>query len=412
MKKILMISYFAPPLLSAESILVAKILPSLAEFYHIDLVTVENDWDYKRDEQLLQYMQHENLHMFRYKNPLFRAKVLRRLVQHGLSTFTERNGFWTRNVIRQHGKRVDAAAYDLIYSRFQPGASHLAALAFKRRWGIPWVAQFSDPWAFNPYHESRRADQQAEKEVMQAADRYIFPTKEMGELFASHYPSLPVRERSRIIPHCFAPSLYHTTRNEGKKDALILAYVGDFYGIRSPEPLLKALTLIEQRAPDLLRGVVVRVIGNVETKFLPFIDTYRKRGMVSLELVGQVPYMQSLELMAASDLLLLIDAPIRVNLFLPSKLIDYFGARKPLLGITAERGTAGRLVREYGFPVCDPQDIEGIATQLTEMLQHLPAYQHRAVHNDYERFSVDAVVRELTDVFASLLERKKQTVCP
>lgn len=400
MKRILMISYLSPPLLSAESILVAKTLPYLCNFFHIDLVTVGPDPEFKQDELLLQHMHHENLRIFRYENPKFSSKILRRLYERSVRKVMDVNLLWTRHVIGKHGTIVNLADYDFIYSRSQPGASHLAALHFKRKLGIPWVAQFSDPWAHNPFHPANRVDERNEEQVIFGADRYVFPTVEIRDLVAEHYKRLDVKGRSKILPHCFDESLYST--QEARGEGITLAYIGDFYGIRSPEPLLKALAIMKESSPELLQHVSVKVVGNVESRFRSLIDTYKNRISAPIELVGQVPYMKSLQKMAESDILLLIDAPSNVNLFLPSKLIDYFGSRKPILGITSAKGTAGQLVREYGFPVVDPLYPEGIAKALTNMIINLPSYQTRAGENRYDRFSAEQVALEFRDLFASL----------
>ncbi|GMA50015.1 hypothetical protein GCM10025857_13720 [Alicyclobacillus contaminans] len=57
---------------------------------------------------------------------------------------------------------------------------------------------------------------------------------------------------------------------------------------------------------------------------------------------SRVTYFESLNLMTKSDVLLLIDAPSKtgINPFLASKLVDYLGAGKRILGITDEKGTA------------------------------------------------------------------------
>ena len=44
-------------------------------------------------------------------------------------------------------------------------------------------------------------------------------------------------------------------------------------------------------------------------------------------------------------MLLVIDAPADESLFLPSKLIDYLPARKPILGLTPARGASADLIR-------------------------------------------------------------------
>ena len=59
---------------------------------------------------------------------------------------------------------------------------------------------------------------------------------------------------------------------------------------------------------------------------------------------------KSLKLMATSDLLLVVDGPDDLSVFLPSKLIDYLGAQVPILGIVPP-GAAAKLLARLDAPV-------------------------------------------------------------
>lgn len=410
MERILMISYFAPPVLSAESILVGKLLPELARHYQVDLITVGEDPDFRKDDALAKWMSAENVHVHRYNNPKPANKIVRRLYQKSSALFQDVNDKWMRQVLLHHKLQPP---YKLIYSRSQPGVSHLVAHEFKQRLKVPWVAQFSDPWANNPYHQyhmewMHAVDQKNEAAVIRNADRLIFPTVEIRDLVASHYPDVKVKGISAILPHYFAESLYGEavaaapTETASKDGRIVISYIGDFYGLRSPEPLLKALAAIEQKRPEINRRLHVRIIGNVEQKFHSMVDTLREKTGATVERTGQIPYLQSLAEMKQSDILLLVDAPSDVNLFLPSKLIDYFGARKPIMGITSEQGTTGSLIRQYGFPVVDPREPEKIAAALIEMAEQFDRYSRRAADNDYEMFTAKSVAAELVNLFEQL----------
>jgi glycosyltransferase involved in cell wall biosynthesis len=410
MERILMISYFAPPVLSAESILVGKLLPELARHYQVDLIAVGEDPDFRKDEALAKWMTAENVHVYRYNNPKPANKIVRRLYQKSSALFQDVNDKWMRQVLLHHKLQPP---YKLIYSRSQPGISHLVAHEFKHRLGIPWVAQFSDPWANNPYHQypvewMHAVDQKNEATVIRNANRLIFPTLEIRNLVASHYPDVKVKGISSIFPHYFADCLYgeadaaNPAESGSREGRIVISHIGDFYGLRSPEPLLKALAAIEQKRPEINQRLHVRMIGNVEQKFHSMIDTMREKTGATVERVGQVPYLQSLAEMKQSDILLLVDAPSDVNLFLPSKLIDYFGARKPIMGITSQQGTTGSLIRQYGFPVIDPREPERIAAALIDMAEEFDRYSRRAADNDYEIFTAESVAAELVNLFEHL----------
>ncbi len=53
--------------------------------------------------------------------------------------------------------------------------------------------------------------------------------------------------------------------------------------------------------------------------------------------------------MKRSDVLLVIDAPIeRDNIFFPSKLADYIGAERPIIGISSP-GPTDRILKSLGY---------------------------------------------------------------
>jgi hypothetical protein len=83
-----------------------------------------------------------------------------------------------------------------------------------------------------------------------------------------------------------------------------------------------------------------------------------------------VPYQESLDLMSSADGLLVIDAPSDLSVFLPSKLIDYIGSGRPILGITPA-GTASNLICEMGGQVADPRAVDQVSNQLVKFIQLL-----------------------------------------
>ncbi|PWK15679.1 glycosyltransferase [Tumebacillus permanentifrigoris] len=402
MKKMLMISYYAPPQLNAESILVAKTLKFLSRHFQVDLITVGEEPEFRTDPFLLEEMG-ERVQVRRLSNPKPSSRVFRKLYRETVGRLASiDNPIWLRAAETYAGMMLKPDQYDVLYSRSQPGSSHLAALHMKKRFGLPWIAQFSDPWAHNPYHPYTGRKKQViegyEREVVEQADKLVFPTQEMLDLYAAAHGHVDIKSKSIVLPHHYDPELY-TASVQGTEPAKIrLAYIGDFYGLRSPEPLVKALRVLKERRPDLVERLELQVVGNVERTFHPLLEEAEQQLGMTVQRIGQVPYRQSLELMAQTDVLLLVDAPSDVNLFLSSKLIDYLGARRPVLGITSTKGTAGRLLQEYGWQVHHPDNIASIADALELYLSQLEQQQAHANAIPVDRFSSEHVVGQLAEL--------------
>jgi len=83
-----------------------------------------------------------------------------------------------------------------------------------------------------------------------------------------------------------------------------------------------------------------------------------------------VNYAESLSMMTSAAGLMVIDAPVPKNtesVFLPSKLIEYVGADRPIIGLTP-RGTAAYLIDRLGGWVADPGAADEVAKVLREFL--------------------------------------------
>jgi hypothetical protein len=243
----------------------------------------------------------------------------------------------------------------------QPMSDHLVGLELKRIYGVPWVAHFSDPWVDNPFHRhdalTRRANLSLERKVMKAADRLIFTSEETVDLVLAKYAGA-WRDKARVLPHSFDPAQYPPPSDGGTDGAIVVRYTGEFYGERTPRPLIQTLRALLVTAPQLLDGVCFELIGPVNPETLAGLGLEElPEGLIKIR--PSVDYRESLRLAATADGLLIIDAPAEKSVFLPSKLIDYVGAARPILALTP-KGTAAGVISELGGWVADPLDLEAM----------------------------------------------------
>lgn len=260
---------------------------------------------------------------------------------------------------------------DIIVSFGKPMSDHLIGLELKRAFRVPWVAHFSDPWVdnlFNSYDAlTRKINIRLEQKVVEGADRLIFTSQETIDLIMARYAEVH-RAKARVVPHSFDPSLY-PLRLEDARTEITIRYIGEFYGKRTPKPLADTLRSILTTSPQLLNRVRFELVGPVNAEAL------RESGLENLPegLVVTKPavnYQDSLELAASSDGLLIVDAPAEQSVFLPSKLIDYIGAGRPILGLTPP-GTAASVIEQLGGWVADPSDVQAMKRAMETFLSYL-----------------------------------------
>jgi glycosyltransferase involved in cell wall biosynthesis len=252
---------------------------------------------------------------------------------------------------------------DVLVTFGEPMSDHLLGFRLKRRFGIPWVAHFSDPWRDNPF---RRRDVLAnvfngrqERRVIAAADRVIFTSRETIDLVMRKYPA-EWRAKTRLLQHSFDPALYPDAA--APHQGFVIRHVGNFYGKRTPYPLFRALRMIHDRKPDLLDGVRFELYGGMPRGFR-WHPSFRALPPGLVDIRGTIGYRESLKVMKDADLLLVMDAPDDLSVFLPSKLIDYLGSGTPVMGIVP-RGTSASLLARLGGFTADPRDPQDVATAL------------------------------------------------
>jgi len=293
-------------------------------------------------------------------------------------------------------------ARDVLVTFGQPMSNHLAGIRIKRSVGMPWIAHFSDPWADSPYRYQRTLihwlNGRMERRVVENADRVIFTSQETLDLVMRKYPS-EWMSKARVIPHCFDPELFGS--DQALDPGVTLRYLGGFYKPRTPNTLIQALVRLHREQPDILRDVRIELIGTIAND-VELVAAYRELPPGLLTFRASVDYATSLKLMGSAAALLVIDAPFDESVFLPSKLIDYLGAGRPIFAISPP-GASAELVSRLGGLVANPRDVDDIAAKLIRLIESvrtMPGADNRdpgVVRQQYSASGVTARFDEIVD---------------
>ncbi len=321
----------------------------------------------------------------------------------------DKYGRWRKDVVRTIRNRFDniESNVNAIVTFAQPFSDHLIGLELKQRSGLPWLAHFSDPWSDNPFtpfdEHTLALNRELERRVAESADLLVFTSWETVDLFCRKYPA-EIRQKARILPQCFDKKRYDTgSPNDGKP--ICIRYLGNFYGSRTPRPLIEALSLIHHRAPERLHGIKFELIGEGNIEEVKTLASGLPENLIAA--LPSVDYAESLTLMSESDGLLVIDAPADVSVFLPSKLIDYIGSGRPVFGLSP-KGTAANLIHELGGFVGNPADAEVVVESLSDFIKLLVSRRNAGSRGDWgtqavrERFAVERVAADFDKLITEL----------
>lgn len=328
-------------------------------------------------------------------------------------THLTRDQLWVKRASSAARRFVRSNKVDVLVTFAQPWSDHLIGLDVSRwRPRLTWVAHFSDPWVDSLYETDRpddikQRDRMLETEVVERASAVVFTNQYASDLVMKKYPD-SLRRKARVVPHTTDNELlqqFHARpRPVHECRPFRLSHVGNlFAGVRRAKGLFEALAMLNRRRP---------LAGQIEVVFLGAgSGLYEAREKVfELALEGivrfcpRVPHLASLAAMAESDVLVLIDAPAQTNVFLPSKVVDYLMANRPILALTPSAGSSAEIMRHLGYPIVEPDNAGQIAEALEALLlQHVGGtLRPSEVANTHARqFSLE----ETSGAFAKILDQ-------
>ena len=411
--KLLAISFFYPPLAAPRSVQVARLLRYTAATASTVLVCADEAGG--RKDATLEPGAEDFL--FECLRVPFAQKNWRRQISRVASRFDlplwnrvpDQYRSWKPQAIETIEDFLSRTSFkpDVLVTFGQPMSDHLIGLELHKRYGWPWVAHFSDPWVDNPFGRfdslTRRFNSALERKVMEAATRLVFTSEETLELIMKKYER-DAYGKARVLPHAFDPRWYDEAPAAASPtidSRITVRHLGELYGRRSPKPLFDALRSLHSSAPESLEDVRFELIGAVEESVLKDSGFHLlPEGLVVVK--PPVSYQESLSLMTSSNGLVVIDAPMERSVFLPSKLIDYIGAARPILGITPQ-GTSANLINQLGGWLADPVSGQSVVEALGDFLtflrqnrqgNHLP-WGNEGVRERYEAMRVARVFEKL-----------------
>lgn len=388
--KVLCISFWAPPVLRPQAILIGKMIPAwLRQGVRPVLLTYEESgsWDVS--------VPVHTVPLQRWNPVVYRIP---RLNERAVRSYLEFLYKKTAGIIGQY--RID-----LVFSFSNPQISNTLGAMIKERKGIRFVSHFSDPFYDNPYKkippESAGKVLEEERRIIRASDRIVFVSDELKALVMKKYPAHD-RKKSVVIPHCYDKRAYPSVRRTGKREEFIISHIGAFYRERNPELLFGALQDTMRTALAVKKRLRLKLVGGVNEyagfSLAALKGLVKKYGLEEIaEIIPMVGFRESLRIMKDSDCLVVIDADIPASPFLPSKLIDYIGSGRRIIAITPQRSATRRVMANAGWPCFNYSQKEKLARALSRLIS---GKDESSFDRQYAgRFEVSRTTKELLRLF-------------
>lgn len=312
--------------------------------------------------------------------------------------------WWVKPSVKYLKEYLKEHPVDAIISTGPPHSMHLIAMHLKENLGIPWIADFRDPWTeidfYDELHLTRWADRKQhhlEKEVLTKADKVVTVSwnwsKGLGRIG---------NRNVRVIQNGYDWDCRPDEERAPLSDEFTLTHLGVVAPSRNAPMLWQALQELKNEVDGIDKTLKIKLVGQVDQSV---VENLTSCGLMeNTELVTHVPHDEVKLIQESSQVLLLLvnNAPNAKGI-LTGKLYEYLASGRPILAIGPEDGDAAQVIKETNAGVTvDFGDKEKIKQAVKELYhkyleQNLPSNTSQEI----EKYSRKALAGE----YVKLLER-------
>lgn len=253
--------------------------------------------------------------------------------------------FWINPSIKYLTKYVKENRIDAIITTGPPHSMHLIARGVKTNTGIPWLADFRDPWTNIDFYKelslTRWADNlhhKLELEVLKNADKVVMA----GYTWAEELALIGKRE---VIPllNGFDPEDFLNTSEAILDEKFSIVHLGMFSKGRNHEVLWKALREICDAYPDFANDLSFRLYGKYDESAIEYMKKYGLEDQTVFN--TYIPHKEIVKIQASSQVLYLsINNTPNVKGIMTGKIFEYLIVKRPVLCIGPEDGDAAKII--------------------------------------------------------------------
>lgn len=292
------------------------------------------------------------------KIPDFLAKIGRRILR--LFLYPDNKKGWIEPAVKRGAQLINEEQIEGIFSSAPPFSNHIIGKELSQKFNLPLTLDYRDAWLHNHFMDGmfgwqKKIMRKMEQECLQEADLVIGLDEFMLAEMSKSYPEIKVQ--MKVIPHGFdpedfkvksSPTLY---RAEGKLNFL---YSGLFYEGNQPDTFLEGLEQACRLGEVDKKDIHLHFQGGLDRRIRQLLRHKGWEGQYSD--LGYQSHQKAAANLKEADILWMISNFSPEHKQVKSgKLFEYFGSRKPVLGLV-HAGKEAELLEQYGAGFQAPPD--------------------------------------------------------
>ena len=309
--------------------------------------------------------------------------------------------FWIKPSVKRLSKYLQENKVDAIVSNGPPHTTHMIGLALKKKFNIPWLADFRDPWTNIDFYDKLMLSKWADKKHHRLEDAVIKHADALVTVspnWAKDFKDKSKRDFN-VIYNGFDEKDF-TNKDVELDQKFSIVHIGSMNKDRNPHNLWKVLGEICSEIEGFSKDLEIKMVGPT--------DIAIKNALIennlneNLNKIDYVPHSEVVTYLLGAQLLLLPinDTPNSLGV-IPGKLFEYLAARRPIICIGPLKGDSCRIINEteagYTFSFNNKSDLK--TTLISLYNEFTETGKVKCSSNSIEKFSR----RNLTGQMADLL---------
>jgi hypothetical protein len=275
------------------------------------------------------------------------------------------------------------ARFNAVYTTSPPPSIHYAGLTLQEDLGIPWVADFRDPWLvraddWGPTVLHQRYARNLRTRILQRADHVLA----MNDLVAEDFRASGLTAPLSIIPNGFDESDFGDTNESDGGTEFSIVYYGTISPTTTIRPFMDAATKWGKGHPGL--PICITHIGHVMEQLEP---EWEASGL--LQRAGYLPHREAIsELCGADAVVAALSPEPDLRMTIPGRVYELLRSLRPIIAYAPRDSAFADLVQTHdGVWICDPSEPTSALHALDEIYAREHASPARSVESvqQYDR---------------------------
>ena len=258
---------------------------------------------------------------------------------------------WIRPSVRYLKKYLEEHPVDLIVSTGPPQSMHLIGRLLAKETGLPWIADFRDPWTKIFYFKhlsmtkaTERWHMKMERKVLDEATAVVAVSPLVQKDFQA-MTQTPVELITNGYDECDFPDGMDMDAAGGPDKDFVITHTGLFAADGNPTVLWDVIGEKCRKDPRFSKQLKIRLVGKTDEQIIKAIEEAGLKE--NLSDMGYQPHGIAIEEQRKASILIL---PLRkepeYKAVLPGKLFEYLASWRPVLGIGQTDGAMSMILKE------------------------------------------------------------------